>query len=45
MRVTPRVIPKINACFGRRRPEAGRVTLSQKCSTVLNCNTCDAKTP
>jgi len=49
MRVTPLTsglfLPKINACFGRRKPEAGGVTLSQKHSMVFNFNTCDAKTP
>jgi hypothetical protein len=49
MRVTPPtfglLLPKINACFGRRKPEAGGVTLSQTRSMALNFNTCDAKTP
>jgi hypothetical protein len=47
MRVTPPasglLLPKINACFGRSKPEAGGVTLSQKRSTVLNFNECDGK--
>jgi hypothetical protein len=38
-------LPKINARFGRSKPEEGRVTLSQKRSMVLNFNTCDGKTP
>jgi len=39
------LLPKINTCFGRRKPEAGGVTLSQKHSMGLNFNTCHGKTP
>jgi hypothetical protein len=49
VRVTPSasglLFPKINACYGRSKPEAGGVILSQKRSMVLNFNTCDGKTP
>jgi hypothetical protein len=49
MRVTPPAsglpLPKMNVRFGRSKPEARRVTLSQKHSMVLNFNTCGGKTP